>query len=72
MAEPRPVPHDDANSAMRDAGDVLLVIGVVLANQPGDLTAKMREALATLARLGECRAEAAAMLLDKAEGGARG
>ena len=72
MGDPLPVPYDDAGCAVRDAGDVLLVIGMVLATQPGELTAKMQEALATLARLGECRAEAAAMLLDKAEGGARG
>ena len=50
----------------------MLAVGVVLADQPGEMTAKMQEALATIAKLGQCRAEAAAMLLDKAEGGARG
>ena len=72
MTDPRTGPRDGVDSAVRDAGDILLVIGVVLANQPGDLTAKMQEALATLARLGECRIEAATALLDKSEGGARG
>ena len=71
MADPRPVPHDDVDSAVRDAGAILLVIGVVLSGQTQGLTAKMQEALANLAGLGACRAETAAMLLDKAVGVAR-
>ncbi|WP_237482676.1 hypothetical protein [Lichenibacterium dinghuense] len=56
--------YDDADKAMHDAQDVFLVLSIVLNNTDLPVEDSFREALGTVARLGEQSAKSALVSLD--------
>ena len=64
--------YSDADGQVRDVEDVFLVIETVLNMEVAPLSVAIRDALATVARLGRDRANAARHSLDKAVGVAHG
>lgn len=57
--------YDDANRAMNDAQDVFLVMSLVLSNTDLPIEGSFRDALGTVARLGEESTRCALVSLDE-------
>ena len=69
MAERARISVDEAHTAACDVQDVLMLVGLMLNAEPEDMPARHRDALATLIRLGEDRAQVVHMGLDNFKGG---
>ncbi|MGI4765482.1 MAG: hypothetical protein ACRYGP_10555 [Janthinobacterium lividum] len=71
MAERAPISLEDFGMAVGDVHDILLVVGLVLNADATALRPAVRDALATVVRLGVDRARVAHMGLDDVREGLR-